>query len=82
MGGSGMLMGMAASSQVYWVDICLIVEYGKYLYSKLIRLAGVNDYAGCCRFPILGSVSRAIYLVDVRKISNSTVIPLKARKQF
>lgn len=72
-----MLMGMAASSQVYWVDVCLIVEYGKYF--KLIRLAGVNDYTGCW-FPILGSVSHAMYLVDVRKIPNSTVIPLKARK--
>lgn len=39
-------------------------------------------YTGFSRFLILGSVSGAIYLVGVRKIPNSTVIPLKARKYF
>lgn len=78
--GSCLLMRMAASSQAYGVETCLIREYGLCLYTKPGRLAGVSVCTGFCRFLVLGSVSVALCLVGVRKITDNTVRPLKDRK--
>lgn len=43
------------------------------------QVAGVNDYTGFCRFFILGFISVALHLTDLRKSPESTVLPLKAR---
>lgn len=70
---------MAASSQAYWVDTCLMKEM---VYACILRLSGwqvLMATFGFCKFLILGSASITLHFVGVRKIPHSTVRPLKAR---
>lgn len=75
-------MGMAALSQAFWVDTCWITKYSICPYCKPGRSEGVRGYPGFCRFLISSSTSVTLHLTELRKIPDSTVLPIKARKLF
>lgn len=62
-------MEMAGSAQTYWVDTFLFKEYGICLYSKLVRLIGVNGCLGFYRLLIMGSASFTLHFVGFKEDS-------------